>query len=313
MPNSYERDLLARGGDAYNARRARIHAGTLLSKPVALLSTLDMVRWRESLIANGLAADTVNRIRNTLRAALTLAAKRGPRIVNERVWQRDLEALPNATVARNVILPDDVIRKLINAAYTGDHKLGLLVEVIAQTGCRPSQVVRLDASDLDTADQSAPKLWMPRSGKGHPSKRAKKMQERVPVPITEALAALLGEAAKGRAPHDRLLIRIMAKCGASGATTTTAQASAPQTYRATRMRSRVEHSWRSSRRPAETSFRSPAKGDGDGEEAGSASARAEKESRAELAARPLTRRMGAAARSLHAEQGRYRLPLPRRP
>jgi integrase len=205
--NAYERDLKARGGDAYNAKRARIHAGTLLSKPVALLSTLDMVRWREGLIGKGLAADTVNRVRNTLRAALTLAGKRDPRIVNERVWQRDLEALPNATVARNVILSDDVVTRLITTAYDRDCALGLLVETVAQTGCRPSQIVRLEVGDLDTTDEAAPKLWMPRSGKGHPSKRAAKMLERVPVPVTAALAALLGEAAKGRPPHDPLLLR----------------------------------------------------------------------------------------------------------
>jgi integrase len=205
--DAYERDLKARGGDLYNARRAHNHGGGLLTKPVALLSTLDMVRWREGLIAKELAPDSVNRIRTTLRAALTLAAKRDPRIVNERVWQRDLEALPNATVARNVILPDDVVTKLIAVAYDRDRAFGLLVEVVAQTGCRPSQIVRLEVADLDTTDEATPKLWMPRSGKGHPSKRAKKMQERVPVPVPEGLAALLKAEAKGRAAHDPLLTR----------------------------------------------------------------------------------------------------------
>jgi integrase len=203
--DAYGRDLLARGGDAYNAKRARIDAGSILTKPVALLSTLDMVRWREGLIAKGLAADTINRTRNTLRAALTLAAKHDRRIVNRHVWQEDLEALPNATSHRNVILGDDVVTKPIAAAYDHDRALGLLVEVVAQTGCRPSQIVRLEVGDLDI--EAAPKLWMPRSGKGHPSKRAKKMLERVPVPITEALAALLGEIARGRAPHDPLVTR----------------------------------------------------------------------------------------------------------
>jgi integrase len=205
--DAYERDLLARGGDPYNAKRVRIHAGTLLDKPVALLSTLDVVRWRESLIAKKLAGDTINRTRNMLRAALTLAARRDPRIVNERVWQRDLEALPNVTQHRNVILADDIVTKLIGAAYDCDRALGMLVETVAQTGCRPSQVVRLEVGDLDTTDTAAPKLWMPRSGKGHPSKRAKKMRERVPVPITTALASLLAGTAKRRAAQESLLLR----------------------------------------------------------------------------------------------------------
>jgi integrase len=86
---------------------------------------------------------------------------------------------------------------VITAAHACDRALGLLVEVVAQTGCRPSQAVRLEAGDLDVTDAAAPKLWMPRSGKGHTSKRARKMQERVPVPVTAALAAPFGEAAKG--------------------------------------------------------------------------------------------------------------------
>jgi hypothetical protein len=109
--DAYERDLEARGADPYNARRARIHAGTLLSKPVGLLSSLDMTPWREALTKKELAADTVNRVRVTLRAALTLAARRDRRIVNRHVWQEDLEALPNATAHRNVILADDAVTK----------------------------------------------------------------------------------------------------------------------------------------------------------------------------------------------------------
>jgi integrase len=138
---------------------------------------------------------------------LTLVAKRDHRIVNERVWQRDLERLPNATVARNVILADEVVTRVIAVAYARDRGLGLLVEVMAQTGCRPSQIVRLEVGDLDVTDLVAPKLWMPRSGKGHSSKRAAKMRERVPVPITGSLAALLGEGARGRALHEPLLLR----------------------------------------------------------------------------------------------------------
>jgi hypothetical protein len=83
--DAYERDLETRGGDPNNAERARYHAGALLDKPVGLLSVLDVVRWRESLTAKGLSPGTVNRVRTAMRAALTLAAKRDPRIVNERV------------------------------------------------------------------------------------------------------------------------------------------------------------------------------------------------------------------------------------
>jgi len=169
----YERDLEAHGGDAYNARRARIHLpASILSKPVALLRSAELIRWRDGLIAQGLARDTVNRIRTCLRAALTLAAKRDRRIRNRHVWEEDLEALPNATMARNVVLADDVVARLVAAAFDHDHKLGLLAQVIAETGARPSQVVRLTVGDLDATNL---RLLMPRSGKGHAHKRAHKI------------------------------------------------------------------------------------------------------------------------------------------
>jgi len=205
---NYEADLTARGGDAYNAKRARLHVPpAMASKPVALLRSIEIHKWRDGLIAKGLARDTVNRVRTCLRAALTLAARRDKRIVNRSVWEDDFDALPNATVARNVILPDDVVAKLIATAYAHDPKLGLLADTVSTTGARPSQAVRLLVGDLDLAVRSAPQLLMPRSGKGHANKRAQKMAERVRVQITSELAMRLKAEAKGRAGDAPLLMR----------------------------------------------------------------------------------------------------------
>jgi integrase len=203
--DQYASELKANGGDPYNATRARYHAGALLSKPVMLLTTADMVRWRDAMLRKGLKAGTVNRERNCLRAALTLAADRDHRITNTRVWQRDLKALACATVARNIILPDAAVTRLIGCCYNISRPLGLLAEVCAQTMCRPSMAARLDVADLDMSDRTAPTLWVPRSAKGNTRVRATKSQERVPVPISESLAALLKEEARGRAPSERLL------------------------------------------------------------------------------------------------------------
>jgi len=171
--DAYARDLEARGGDGYNSKRARLHLpASILGKPVGLLRSVELSRWRDGLIAKGLARDTVNRVRTCVRAALSLAARRDKRIVNRHVWEDDLEALPNATMARNVVLADDAVAKLIATAYAHDPKLGLLCDVVSTTGARPSQVVRLLVGDLDLAKPSAPQLLMPRSGKGHANKRA---------------------------------------------------------------------------------------------------------------------------------------------
>src|SRR6516165_358514 len=213
--DAYARDLETRGGDGYNSKRARLHLpASILGKPVGLLRSVELSRWRDGLIAKGLARDTVNRVRTCVRAALSLAARRDKRIVNRHVWEDDLEALPNATMARNVVLADDAVAKLIATAYAHDPKLGLLCDVVSTTGARPSQVVRLLVGDLDLAKPSAPQLLMPRSGKGHANKRAQKMAERVRVQITPELAARLKQEAKGRAGDAPLLTRSTASRGA---------------------------------------------------------------------------------------------------
>jgi site-specific recombinase XerD len=200
----YAKDLVARGGSPYNAEHPRIHlTGALLNKPVALLGATELRKWRDSLLAKGLAPGTVNRTKTGLRAALELAAAHDPRIGNERAWRRGLAALPDAHVARNVILTDDEVRRIVRAAYERDRALGVLTEVAAATGARLSQLARLEVVDLQ-ADGSEPRLLMPLSAKG---RRRDKRHERRPVPIPPALAVVLKQEAVGRASEAPLLLR----------------------------------------------------------------------------------------------------------
>jgi integrase len=200
----YEKDLLARGGSAYNAQHPRIHLpGVILNKPVALLGATELRKWRDSLLGKGLAAGTVNRTKTGLRAALELAAAHDPRIANQRAWKVGLAALPDAHRARNVILDDATVRRIIAAAYDHDRALGLMTEVAAVTGARLSQLARLEVGDLQ-ADGTEPRLLMPLSAKG---RVRNKRHERRPVPITAALAAVLKQEATGRPSEAPLLLR----------------------------------------------------------------------------------------------------------
>jgi integrase len=200
----YEADLIARGGSPYNGRHPRIHLpGVILSKPVALLGATELRKWRDSLLAKGLAAGTVNRTKTGLRAALELAAAHDPRIANQRAWKVGLAALPDAHRARNVILDDPTVRRIIAAAYDHDRALGLMAEVAATTGARLSQIARLEVGDLQ-ADGSEPRLLMPLSAKG---RTRNKRHERRPVPITAALASVLKQEAAGRPSEAPLVLR----------------------------------------------------------------------------------------------------------
>jgi len=81
--DSYARDLRAKGGDTYNASRARQHlkGNAMLTTPVALLKEAELKGWRDALIAKELAPATVNRTMVPLHAALEAAADGDQRII----------------------------------------------------------------------------------------------------------------------------------------------------------------------------------------------------------------------------------------
>jgi integrase len=190
----YAADLVARGSRAYNAERARIHLPKALAgKTVALLTTRELSRWRDGMLAKGLAPASVGRITRMLQAALTLAADRDARITNRDAWRRGLKGLADAEGgARNVIIDDDQVRSIIAAASAEGPEFALLVEVAAVTGARSIQIARLQVGDVQ-ADRSDPRLMMPTSAKGR-----RKVIGRRPVPISADLAFRLRRFAAGR-------------------------------------------------------------------------------------------------------------------
>src|SRR5262245_23553028 len=197
----YEADLETRNADPANARRVRKHlTGALASKPVMLLSVQDLRRWRDGLAGKEMPPATINRTRAGLRAALELAAPLDHRIANRHVFKIGLKGLPGGKNARRVVLPDADVLRIVKAAYEEDRAFGMLVEVLAQTGARISQVARLRCADLQ-ADGPDPRLMMPTSYKGS----GEKERQHVPVPITASLAALLKDA-RGDRPHDAPLL-----------------------------------------------------------------------------------------------------------
>jgi integrase len=135
-----------------------------------LLTARELRRFRDNLLAKKLRASSVNRISNALRAALNLAAAQDQRINNQTAWRVGLATIFDAAQARNVILPDQVIRYIITAAFGVGSELGLLVETAAVTGARVSQIANLRVADLQ-ADRPDPRLMMPSSRKGRSQKK----------------------------------------------------------------------------------------------------------------------------------------------
>ena len=206
----YEADLRTRGADEGNAVRVRRHlAEAVLDQPVAALSPNELRRWRDSLTAKRrrkpgddapdenpgkpLAPSGINRLCAALKAALNLAADLDPSISSRRTWEQGLATIPGADEARNVILPDGDIRKLLALAPTQGADFGLLMEGLAVTGARVSQLARANVADLQD-NRTDPRIMMPSSAKG----RGTKAVMRRPVPISGYFAARLRQAAEGR-------------------------------------------------------------------------------------------------------------------
>ncbi|HEU0217863.1 MAG TPA: hypothetical protein VFQ90_14490, partial [Stellaceae bacterium] len=163
--DEYRADLKARSGDVGNVTRVDAHlTPALADRVVVLLGARELRKWRDSL-ANKMSAASINRTCRALKAALNLAAKNDARITNQRAWETGLATLPDALQARNVILDEATVRRIVAEAYLVGVEFGTLIETAAVTGARLSQLARLEVQDL-RMDRAAPRLMMPASHKG---------------------------------------------------------------------------------------------------------------------------------------------------
>jgi integrase len=168
---------------------------------VALLTSRELRRWRDGLVGS-LAPATVNRTTTAFKAALNLAAEHDTGIANRRAWETGLATIPDAQQSRNVILAEELVRRIIAGALKQSPEFGVLVEVAAVTGARVSQLARLEIQDLQV-NRSDPRLMMPSSRKG----RGRKSVSHRPVPISLALAKRLAVLVAGRPVTTPLLVK----------------------------------------------------------------------------------------------------------
>jgi integrase len=197
--DAYETDLTGRGRNAYNARLVRSHLPAhLAAQPLSLVTSKQFRGWRDALIKGGMLPATVNRVLKPAHAAFNLAAKLDKRIrANAGEWKVGLEALPNTVTARDAVLTDAQVLRVVAAAYDVGPTFGLYVQVHAETGARSSQLARLTVRDLERD-----RLLVPVSRKGRGERKA----DHTPVPLTPGLASRL-KAAAGRLAHAPLLLR----------------------------------------------------------------------------------------------------------
>ena len=197
---SYETDLSGRSRNPYNARLVAHHLPQhLVAQPLSQATSKQLRDWRDALIKGGMLPATVNRVLKPAHAAFNLAAKLDPRVAaNAQAWTVGLEALRNTVKAREAVLTDAQVQRVVAAAYDVSPAFGLYVQVHAEVGARWSQLARLVVGDLERN-----RLMVPASHKG----RGERKTDRTPVPLTAGLLARLKAAAAGRPASAPLLTR----------------------------------------------------------------------------------------------------------
>ena len=206
--DAYETDLAARGGSKHNAISVRNHCSSaMLSKVVMLLTETELRDWRNGLIAKGLKLSSANRIGKSFKAALALAAKRDQRISNGIAWKNGLKPLKakgsNAPPRDNYYLPDATILAIVRECYIEDSDFGALIDVLAGTGVRELQALKLWPEDILDDDLESPSLMMWCSSKG----KDRDPEQRT-LSITPALAQKLRARAIARGSRRLLFDRI---------------------------------------------------------------------------------------------------------
>lgn len=195
---AYETDLKIRGGAIYNATSVRNHLSpAILSKVVMLLTEIELLNWRNGLVTKGLKLSSANRIGKSFKAALALAAKRDRRITNSAAWKNGLKPLKAKGGSNpprdNYYLPDSDILDVVRECYVEDADFGALIDVLAVTGTRESQALKLWPHDIRDEDAEKPRLMLWCSNKGKD-----RDPEQRQVAITPALAAMLRKRAETR-------------------------------------------------------------------------------------------------------------------
>jgi integrase len=160
----------------------------------------DLAAWRARL-PDDLAPATVNRMLNDVRAALNAHIDRNWRVLPawlKKEVKAGTRAAPNVQRARQALLNDADVRRVIDATYGVDEDLGNLVLVLASTGARFRQVSQIRVTDVQA---EAERIMVPVSFKG----RGVKQRQQVPVAVLSDVVARLRPLLAGRAGHEALL------------------------------------------------------------------------------------------------------------
>jgi integrase len=189
------------GRDAQTRLARHVLADARLAPmPVGRVTARALSEWRLRL-PPAMTPAGVNRLLNDLRAALNAhvaAHWRDLPPTMAKEIEAGLKALPNAQTARQALLSDNDVRRVIDAAYGVDPDLGALVLVLASTGARFGQAAKITVADFQV---EAGRVMVPASKKG----KGIKQRRLSAVPLGPDTVDRLKRLTIGRGGHEPLL------------------------------------------------------------------------------------------------------------
>ncbi len=205
-----ERDPVA-GRDAELRLNRHVAGAPLAAIKILALSEPSLMAWRKAVTRGGrskgslkpLAPATLARLLNDVRAALSAAARkaRAPAEVTTAI-REGLRSPRNPDRARpKQVLANAEVRRLVATSATIDPDFGALVMVLAATGTRFSQAIRINVADLQP---ELGRVMVPLSRKGSQSE---KERTHVAVPLGADVITALKPLATSRAGNEPLLMR----------------------------------------------------------------------------------------------------------
>jgi integrase len=196
----------SRARDQHTRLDKHVLKNDIAKRQVASLTETALASWRKSLASN-LGAASRKRITTDFKAVLNSFAK-----MHRTDLPADMPTIVKNGLASNErvesgarteqILSDSDIRRLVATAWQVDTAdgwggdLARLVIVLAATGARFSQVIRMTVADVQES-----RLMIPVSNKG----RGQKSVTRYAVPVGDDVIAALKPATGGRMGHEPLL------------------------------------------------------------------------------------------------------------
>ena len=234
--------LKSDGKDKTFVRSAHRNVGYVIKvlgdHPLSAYSTVDAAKFRDWLIEQGMARDTIKRVFGSIRSIINLATKeQGLRCQNAFSGTFMPDGLP---VTKRQPIPIDDIRKIQLKCFEQDDELRWIIALLSDTGMRLGEAIGLLKTDINLCVE-IPHIDL----KPHPWRRLKTPGSKRQIPL---VGSSLWAAKRALKQHIDSEYAFPKYCSGEGHKTNTASAALNKWLRNRAPKGCVVHSFRHSLR-----------------------------------------------------------------